>query len=121
MSLDETLNEAIAPLIDKRLITEVLQLLKSGKEATVYCCRGGPRVRGQLLAVNVCRPMEHRQFRNDAVYRQGRVITSGRVRRAVDNGSEFGKKGAFGMWVGTEWGHLSPFFWRFGDHSRTSQ
>ena len=106
MSLDETLTEAIAPLIDKGLLSEVLQVLKSGKEATVYCCRGGSRMRGQLLAVKVYRPAEHRQFRNDAVYRQGRVITSGRVRRAVDNGSEFGKQAAFGMWVGTEWDNL---------------
>jgi hypothetical protein len=41
----------------------------------------------------------HRQFRNDAVYRQGRVITSGRIRRAVDNGSAFGRDAAFGIWL----------------------
>jgi RIO kinase 1 len=106
MSLDETLNEAIEPFIDKGLISEVLTLLKSGKEATVYCCRGGHRLRGQLVAVKVYRPMEHRQFRNDAVYREGRVIVSGRVRRAVENGSAFGKQMSFGMWVGREWEHL---------------
>ena len=107
MSLDETLNESIQPFIDRGLIAEVLQLLKSGKEATVYSCRGGPRMPGRLLALKIYRPMEHRQFRNDAVYRQGRVITSGRVRRAVNNGSDFGKEAACGMWVGMEWAHLS--------------
>jgi RIO kinase 1 len=100
MSLDETLVQAIQPFIDSGLVSEVLQVLKSGKEATVYSCRRGPRMPGRLLAVKVYRPAEHRQFHNDATYRQGRVITSGRVRRAVQNGS------AFGMWVGTEWGHL---------------
>ena len=107
MSLDQTLTDSIAPLIDRGLISDVLQLLKSGKEATVYCCRGGPRLPNQLLAVKVYRPAEHRHFRNDAAYRQGRVIPSGRVRRAVDNGSAFGKQAAFGLWVGTEWGHLN--------------
>ena len=106
MSLDNFADEAIAPLIDKGLITEVMMLLKSGKEATVYCCRGGSKMRGKLLAVKVYRPTEHRQFRNDAIYRQGRVIVSGRTRRAVANGSEFGKQAAFGMWVGTEWANL---------------
>jgi RIO kinase 1 len=106
MSLDESLIESIQPFIDRGLISEVIQLLKSGKEATVYSCRGGPRMPGRLLAVKIYRPMEHRQFRNDAVYRQGRVIVSGRTRRAVDNGSAFGKQAAFGMWVGMEWGHL---------------
>jgi RIO kinase 1 len=110
MSLDEMLNESIQPFIDKGLVSEVLQLLKSGKEATVYSCRGGARMRGKLLAVKIYRPVEHRQFRNDAVYRQGRVITSGRVRRAVNNGSEFGKQAAFGMWVGMEWANLRALF-----------
>ena len=110
MSLDETLLQAITPFIDDGLVSEVLQVLKSGKEATVYSCRGGPRLRGRLVAAKVYRPAEHRQFHNDAVYRQGRVITSGRIRRAVDNGSAFGKQAAFGMWVGTEWANLRSLY-----------
>jgi RIO kinase 1 len=106
MSLDETLLELVQPFIEKGLITEVLQVLKSGKEATVYACRGSPRIGGRLLAVKVYRPLEHRQFRDDSAYRAGRVILSGRVRRAVENGSDFGKEAAFGMWVGMEWQNL---------------
>lgn len=101
-SLDETLREAIEPFIDKGLIVAVLQVLKSGKEATVYACRGGARIGGRLVAVKVYRPLEHRQFRNDSAYRAGRVILSGRVKRAVASGSEFGKEAAFGMWKGHE-------------------
>src|SRR5882757_3585750 len=51
MSLDETLYESIQPFIDKGLVTDVLQMLKSGKEATVFSCRGGPRLGGRLVAV----------------------------------------------------------------------
>lgn len=97
-SLDETLRDSIAPFIDKGLLTEVLQVLKSGKEATVYACRGGARLGGRLVAVKVYRPAEHRQFRADTAYRAGRVILSGRVRRAVNNGSDFGREAAFAMW-----------------------
>lgn len=106
MSLDETLLESVQPFIDKGLISEVVQVLKSGKEATVYACRGSARVGGRMLACKVYRPLEHRHFRNDAAYRAGRVILNGRTRRAVEGGSEFGREAAFGMWVGMEWANL---------------
>jgi len=106
VSLDEVLRESISVYVDKGLISEIVSVLKSGKEATVYCCRGGSRLGGRLLAVKVYRPLEHRQFRNDTAYREGRVILSGRVRRAVANRSEFGKQAAFGMWYGMEAGYL---------------
>jgi RIO kinase 1 len=106
MSLDETLLDSVQPFIDKGLINEVLHVLKSGKEATVYACRGSSRIGNKLLACKVYRPLEHRQFRDDSAYRAGRVILNQRTRRAVQNGSEFGKEAAFGMWVGTEWQNL---------------
>ena len=106
MSLDETLRDFVQPLIDKGLITDVLHVLKSGKEATVFACRGSSRIGCRLLACKVYRPLEHRHFRDDSAYRAGRVILNGRTRRAVNNGSEFGKAAAFGMWVGTEWSNL---------------
>lgn len=106
MSLDETLFESIQPFMDKGLITEVMQELKSGKEATVFACRG----RSGLLAVKVYRPLEHRHFHNNTMYNAGKVILSGRVRRAVQNRSEFGKQAALGMWVHTEWEYLHELY-----------
>ena len=106
LSLDEVLRQSIETYLDSGLIAAVLTVLKSGKEATVYCCRGGSRIGGRLLAVKVYRPLEHRHFRNDSAYRQGRIILSGRVRRAVNARSEFGKQAAFGMWYSMEAGYL---------------
>jgi RIO kinase 1 len=106
LTLDEVLRQSLETYLDKGLITDVLSVLKSGKEATVYCCRGGDRIGGRLLAVKVYRPLEHRHFRNDSAYREGRVILSGRVRRAVSNRSDFGKEAAFGMWYGMEAAYL---------------
>ena len=31
----------LGPFYDRRLISDVLRKVKGGKEATVYCCRGG--------------------------------------------------------------------------------
>jgi RIO kinase 1 len=102
LSLDEVLRASIEVFVDKGLIKEVVQVLKSGKEATVYACRGSSRVGGRMLAVKVYRPLTHRQFRNDSAYRQGRVILDSRVRRAVEGGGRFGKSAAFGMWYAHE-------------------
>ncbi len=50
-------------------ITDVLYVVRSGKEATVYCCRDAE---GELVAAKVYRPLERRNFHNDAIYQTGR-------------------------------------------------
>ena len=42
-------------------------VVKSGKEATVYCCQAHPSVGRLWLAAKVYRPREQRAFKNDAV------------------------------------------------------
>ena len=56
---------------DQGLIGEVLGLVKIGKEASVYCCRGGPALDVDLVAAKVYRARQYR-FKNDAVYQQAR-------------------------------------------------
>jgi len=41
----ESLAEALEPFIEDGLLADVLYPIKSGKEATVYCCSAGPRVK----------------------------------------------------------------------------
>lgn len=84
------------------MITEILYPVKSGKEASVYCCQAHPSTGSELLAAKIYRPRNHRSFKNDAVYQEGRVITNGQVRRAVQNKSRFGREMQFGMWVNHE-------------------
>ena|SRR5438874_5357512 len=84
------------------LITEVLYTVKSGKEATVYCCQAHPSTGAELLAAKVYRPRNNRGFKNDAIYQEGRVILEGHVRRAVQNKSRFGREAQFAMWVNYE-------------------
>jgi len=74
------------------LITNVLMPLKSGKEASVYLCRANRSTTGaDLLAAKAFRPRQSRGFKNRSRYREGVVITEARVRRAVQNGSRFGR------------------------------
>src|SRR5205085_7289278 len=57
---------------DDKQISDVLSRVKSGKEATVYCCAAHPGTGLELIAAKVYRPRMFRQLRNDSRYRQGR-------------------------------------------------
>jgi RIO kinase 1 len=63
---------SLAHFYEESLITDVLHTVKSGKEATVYCCAADPKTGLDYLAAKVYRPRMFRSLRNDAVYRQGR-------------------------------------------------
>ena len=76
---------------DDGWIADVLHTVKSGKEATVYCCKGGTRAEAGLIAAKVYRPRAWRSFKNDAVYQEGRVIVDRRLRRAVAKKTQTGR------------------------------
>src|SRR6185295_17974639 len=93
MSTDSTdLDASIAPFIDLDLISQVCEPIKSGKEATVYRCRGTTVSRHPQLALKVYRPRAHRSFKNDARYREGSLLSrigggNTRAARALRNGT----------------------------------
>jgi RIO kinase 1 len=89
--------------IEDWLITEVLHVVKSGKEATVYCCRAHPHTGQTLLAAKVYRDRRNRGFKNDAIYQEGRVILNERVNRAFQNKTRFGREFQFQSWKGHEY------------------
>jgi RIO kinase 1 len=103
MSTTTTPAETLAEFFDKELIDELLYPVKSGKEATVYCCRGGPKAPVPLVAAKIYHDRERRNFHNDAVYREGTVILNGRDRRAAAKKTRFGREFLFGAWVVREW------------------
>jgi RIO kinase 1 len=88
----------LEPFLDDGSIHEVLHPLKSGKEATVWLCRGS---RG-LVAAKVYRARGSHGFDNDVVYRAGRAVLDDRVARAVVNRSRFGREAARALWLGHE-------------------
>lgn len=100
---DEHLSEAIAPFVERKLVAEVIGEVKSGKEATVFCCRGGARAPAPLLAAKVYRPIEERGFRNDALYREGRIVLDSRAGRAMVSKTRKGREFQYGTWINAEW------------------
>jgi len=101
---------AIQPFFGRGLVTDVLYLVKSGKEATVYCCQAHPSTGVELLAAKIYRPRDDRAFKNDALYQEGRYYGKGRETRAVTNKSRLGREVAFGTWVYREWEVLNLLY-----------
>jgi RIO kinase 1 len=104
----------LGPFYDKKQITDVLRKVKGGKEATVYCCAGGPAVGLDLVAAKVYRPRQFRNLRNDALYRQGREILGPRGQAlrdrrallAVRMGTRKGKEMEHTSWLAHEYATL---------------
>jgi RIO kinase 1 len=98
----DTVSAAIEPLIDDELIEDVLYPVKSGKEATLYCCSGGVRARADLVAVKIYKPQQFRAFRNDSVYQAGRVILDRRSARAAAKRTRHGREVQASLWTNSE-------------------
>ena len=92
------------------MITEVIGVVKSGKEATVYCCRGGNPAGAELVAAKIYRSREHRNFKNDAEYWDGYAILDARARRAFKTKTEFGREAQFCLWIGREFETLKMLY-----------
>jgi RIO kinase 1 len=112
------LRELAATLEDRQLIAGLGAPIKSGKEASDYRCASHPTTGGPDLALKVYRPIEHRGFRNDAVYWEGsEAVRKGagntREARALRKSSRFGRRYAAATWVEHEWRVLNRL-WHHG-------
>jgi RIO kinase 1 len=97
-------------LRSEALITDVLRPLKSGKEASVYLCRGAPGAPVPLVAVKDYHARERRNFKNDRMYKEGRVINKRRIRVAMEKKTRFGRQVEDGMWISREWEVLEQLY-----------
>jgi len=85
-------------LVDDGVIDEVLQSLKSGKEATVYVVRTG----ADLRCAKVYRNMAQRSFQKRAQYQEGRKVRGSRQARAIGKSTSFGRKEQEAAWKNAE-------------------
>jgi len=114
--------DSLRPFYDQGLITDVLSLVKGGKEASVYCCAADPETGYEIVAAKVYRPRALRNLRNDVMYREGReylgdqgmthnaknvsgTVHSGAKRemRAIEKKTSFGVKLQHGSWLSYEY------------------
>jgi RIO kinase 1 len=101
--------EQLSPFFTAKHITSVLQRVKGGKEANVYCCAAHPATGRELIAAKVYRPRQFRNLKNDSQYRQGRPLLAGdgsvigqrdwRAHKAVAQKSAFGLRAIQTSWV----------------------
>ena len=85
-------------LLSEGIIDVVLGQLKTGKEAEVWLVQRGEEV----LAAKLYKERHHRQFRNNAAYKEGRQVRNSRTRRAMGKGSRFGQQAAEDAWKSAE-------------------
>ena len=94
---------------EDNLIADVLSMVKSGKEATVYCCSGGSATEREYVAAKVYRPRMFRSLQNDALYREsraqrdteGRAVRNDRRWRAHQRSSR-GQHERVATWISAE-------------------
>jgi RIO kinase 1 len=105
---DDFIESSLDSFLADGHITQVLRLIKGGKEGTVFCCRGGPLAGAELVAAKIYHPLERRAFRNDAVYQDGRLRgpKMRRERLGMSKKSGFGRRVQFGVWVTSEFENL---------------
>jgi RIO kinase 1 len=96
------LSAAIDSLIADGFIEDLLYPVKSGKEGTLYCCRANPRLGTPLVAVKVYKAERFRSFRDNSMYRDGRVILDRRARRAAAKLTSFGRETRSALWTNGE-------------------
>jgi RIO kinase 1 len=106
-TLPEQSEASVSPALDyfrdEGWISHVIQQVKSGKEATVYCCAAGLSTGFDLLAAKLYRAREARTFRNDAIYQAGRVILDRRMGRAFKKKTAKGREVQYALWINHEW------------------
>lgn len=102
------LQESLGDFIRDQVITDVLARVKGGKEANVYCCQAHPNTGMELIAAKIYRPEAHRTMRNDAIYKEGRlmldeegkgIVREARVKRAIAKKTDFGREIITFSWI----------------------
>ncbi len=105
---------SLGDFYEHKWISDVLRRVKSGKEASVYQCRAGAAVKGELAAAKVYRPWALRNMKKDGVYRQGRADLDDEGRQVLDDGmlhaiekkTEYGRALLHQSWIAYEFRSL---------------
>ena len=101
---------AVEEFLSEGLITDVISIIKSGKEASAYLCHAHRSLGAKYVVAKVYHERSRRNFNNDGIYQEGRVILNGQVRRAVAAKTETGRAFQAGMWVNHEYDQLCALY-----------
>ena len=114
------LYESLKILYQQAMITDVLSMVKGGKEASVYRCQPHESVDEEFLAAKVYRPRMFRNLRNDKMYREGRQVLTEtgqpvdardvRTIRAIGKKSAYGQQVAHTSWLMHEFNAMKTLY-----------
>jgi RIO kinase 1 len=105
----EELTDPLQQFADAGYITDVVTRVKSGKEATVFCCRAHPSTGRELVAAKVYAIGIGAHYRMNKLYADGRFRMykpDSRQERAIKSGKHRGREMVFADWVGQEYENL---------------
>ena len=103
--------DSVGPFYHQNMVSDVVRLVKGGKEANVYACTGHPALGFKMVAAKLYRPRILRNLKNDAIYKAERALRDSdgkqlkkgrRDRLALEKKTNYGKKLDFDQWIGTE-------------------
>src|SRR5512139_2383444 len=80
--------ESLGNFYDLQWLTDVLRLVKGGKEASVYQCAADPQIAAEFIAAKIYRPRMFRSLKNDYLYREGRANLDDAGLVILDHGME---------------------------------
>ena len=105
--------DSLGAFYELRWFSDVLRLVKGGKEASVYQCQvpPGSPVRDSYLAAKVYRPRQFRSLKNDFLYREGRadldingnVVLDDGMLHAMRKRTAYGRELLHTSWIGHEY------------------
>lgn len=111
--------DALRPFYTDGLISDVLAMVKGGKEANVYRCLAAAGHGAPYAAAKVYRPRTLRNLRNDHVYRAGRITLTedgavhkneDRTLRAMHKKTTYGQQVAHQSWLLYEYEALQTLY-----------
>ncbi|MCC7364131.1 MAG: serine protein kinase RIO [Dehalococcoidia bacterium] len=106
---------ALEEFLSQGLVTEVLHVIKPGKEAVALLCRAHPSLGAEFVVAKVYHELDRRNFNRDAVYQDGRIVLDSRAARAIAARSDLGRSAASALWVDHEFETLSALHYAGAD------
>lgn len=89
--------------LNANILKEIVQPIKSGKEASVFLCLGTEFYQNKLYCLKIYKDFSQRSFKRNESYQDGRFNgCNGRDQRALKNKSSFGKAIMESSWLASE-------------------
>lgn len=103
--------DSLSDFYDQEWFSDILRLIKGGKEASVYLCRARTALQVPWIAAKVYRPRRFRNLKNDHLYREGREnldengnpIRNAGMLHAIRKKTEYGKQLSHTAWIEYEY------------------